>query len=169
MTQNLSTRITVIITNLDNVVEFANTTDLAYNTTVGTPENYKAFGADNFNMVISNGHMSRAVANSSLIIAQLRGDTSDEARLKVIQDIADWSLAEDEKLIVRCMANATWWVGNAAKDLKRATRPVCKDYGTFLAITGDPKTDDENAKEIVKDDNLLAANAKLLLQKLQEN
>lgn len=163
---NLSRRITAVVTNLGNVTDFANVTDKAYNGTVGTPEKHQPFGADNFNMMISNGHMQRAVLNASLIIAQLRGDMSDVGRTQVIQDIADWDLDENEEFIVRCIANATWWVGNAAKDLKRVERPICQDYGTLIAVTGDAETDEANAKEVVKDDNLLRANAVLLLQKL---
>jgi hypothetical protein len=154
MTQNLSARLTAIVTNLDCIIGAANATDKAYNATIGKPENYKEFGADDVNAVQNNGLMLRVVINGSLAIAELRGDVTDNGRLKAIHDIADWKLTTVEAQVVRLIANAAWWSRNLSRSLERAAREVCMDFASL------PE------HEVVKDDNLLKANATYVLAKL---
>ena len=156
MVMNLSVKLTALLTNLETITEAANVADKAYNVSVGTPEAYKPFGADNPSAVQNNAVAFKAVINASLAIAAMRweGKVTEERRLQAILDIAYWHLNEVEVLVARLYANATWWARNISRDLKRATRSVCMDFTELPP------------NEIGKDDALLKAVANWLHNKL---
>ncbi len=154
MSMNLSAKLTALLTSLKAIAEAANVANRAYNAEIGMREVYTPFGTDNPSAIQDNAVVLKAVINASLAIAIMRGPLTEQARSQAIADIAYWRLSEQEALVTRLYANATWWVRNISRDLQRATRPVCMDFAELPP------------NEVSKDDALLMAVASWLHKKL---
>lgn len=161
MTQRLSTQLTALVTDIGFLTEAANAANLAYVvSTGGDPASYEPFGSDAVDDVLNNLPPVRAVLNASLDIAANARGGGDDVRLEVLQDIADGNLDDDELLTVRLYMNAVWWQRNADRDLARTGRDICKDYAELL--------DPFDAEEVAKDDHLMVAVAKTIVEKLND-
>lgn len=143
---------------LATLVALGNAADKAYNKGVGTPEAYKAFTAEDIASVQNNGVVPKAVASATLLLAAYREQTDEPSlsgRTQALRDIVEGNLTKVERLVVRVLANATWWGRAISRDVKRITD---KDNGGDFQDLSD--------KEKVKDDNVADAVAAAMLAKL---
>jgi len=149
------TKFSKVLRNLDTLVLLGNAADQAYHVGEGKPEGHVTFTAADLASVQNNGVVPKAVMSAALLLAAMHEETdepSEAGRINALRDIVQGRTTAVQRLVIRVLANATWWSRAISRDVKRITD---KDNG------GDFQ--DLSLKEKEKDDCVTDAVAAKML------